>query len=103
MVFLVHLSYPVSSAEAVAEMYQNRPALPEGMVERGPYIYPARGLSNEVANSIIIFEFEDAKMAEAAIYVGGRYNRLVTLPEVSYSSTLCAEQADIGKMAEVVQ
>lgn len=83
-------------------MYQNRPTLPSGMVERGPYIYAARGPSNEVANSLLLFEFEDAKMAEAAIYLGGRYSRVATVPGASYSMTLCAEQADVLKMRELV-
>jgi hypothetical protein len=80
------------------ELYSGKPPLPDFMSENGPHVYPANGNPEQGFNTFIIYEFEEAKMAEACFYLIARYNRYSELPGYTYSITVCASVDDMERI-----
>jgi hypothetical protein len=82
MVIIVSMTFPPESAKDVGEGFTKQPQLPDYLKMMGPYL---RGSALQGIQSLVIYEVDASKMADAMIALGDRYARYIGVPGFKYS------------------
>ena len=82
MVIVVSEIFPPESAKDVGKGFAEQPQLPDYLKMMGPYL---RGSALQGIQSLVIFEVDASKMADAMIVLGNRYAKYIGIPGFKYS------------------
>jgi hypothetical protein len=96
MVIIGFSSYPTESVKEFAKRFieQSTP-LPSYMTMKGPYVSSELGVG---IKSIVIFEFDQSRIADAVHDVSARYAKYYGVPGFTYSQHAWLEAAEALKM-----
>jgi hypothetical protein len=95
MVIITFNTFPLESSTEVGKRLMQLPPLPPFMTHKGPF------LISEVCvgiKSINLFEFDQAKTAEAMEYAANRMAKYIGVPGFTYSVALWFEAKEALKM-----
>jgi hypothetical protein len=82
MVIIGMASFPAGSSIEAGKAFPNLPPLGDFITRTGPFVYSVKG---EGIQTITLFTFDNARMAEAMINIGNYYVALKDVPGFSYS------------------
>lgn len=99
MIIIGNMVYPLESSQEAGKRFLEAPALSDFLTMRGPFI---RGLKGEGVETIVVYEFDNAKMAEAMVEITNRYVRYQGVPGLSYSINVWMEAPEALKMIGLV-
>ena len=95
MIIISLTSYPTESVKEMGKRFMEMPPLADYITMKGPYISSDVG---EGVRGIKIYEFDEAKYAEAMNCLGERVASLFGVPGFSYSLKHWLEVQDALKM-----
>ena len=95
MVIITENMFPAGSAKDVGKAFLGLPPLPEYITTKGPYIHSdtERGI-----RSILIYECDNDKLADALQVVGDRLANYFDVPGYTYSANVWHEAQEALKM-----
>ncbi len=95
MAIITENMFPVGSAKDVGKTFLGLPPLPEYITIKGPYIHSdtKRGI-----RSILIYECDNDKLADALQVVGDRLANYFDVPGYTYSANVWNEAQEALKM-----
>ena len=95
MVIITENMFPAGSAKDVGKAFLGLPPLPEYITTKGPYIHSdtERGI-----RSILIYECDNDKLADALQVVGDRLANYFDVPGYTYSANVWNEAQEALKM-----
>ena len=82
MVSVTFSSYPPESIKEFVKRYMEQSPLPEYITMKGPYVSNGVG---EGVKTLVIFDYDQSKMAEAVQYISARYAKYYGVPGFSFS------------------
>ncbi|UCE56564.1 MAG: hypothetical protein JSV31_14290 [Desulfobacterales bacterium] len=95
MVIITENMFPPGSAKDIGKTFLELPPLPEYITMKGPYIHSdtKRGI-----RSILIYECDNSKLADALQVVGDRVTNYFDVPGYTYSVNAWYEAQEALKM-----
>lgn len=91
-------SYPTEVTQQVRERNIALPELPGYMKRQGPYNYFS-GVDG--ARSVSVYEFDESKMAEAALLIGVRMSTFNDIPGFKVDLRICGTPQDAERIAQL--
>jgi len=85
MVSITFSSYPPESVKEFAKRYMEQSPLPSYITMIGPYVSNGVG---EGIKTLVIFEFDQSKIAEAIQVITARYAKYFGVPGFTYSQQI---------------
>ena len=95
MVIITENMFPAGSAKEVGKAFLGLPPLPEYITLKGPYIHSDAGKG---IRSIVIYECDNDKLADALLVVGDRLANYFDVPGYTYSVNVWNEAQEALKM-----
>jgi len=95
MVIINTTSFPPESAKEVGKRFMALPPLPDYLTMIGPYVYSIQGGGIQ---GLVIYETDQAKMAEALICIYDREVPLFGVPGYTYDVRAVSELGEALKM-----
>jgi hypothetical protein len=95
MVIITENTFPPGSAKDIGKAFLELPPLPDYITMKGPYI---NSDSEKGIRSILIYECDNSKLAEALQTVGDRVTNYFDVPGYTYSVNTWFEAQEALKM-----
>ncbi len=95
MVIITENMFPPGSAKGVGKAFMEMRPLPDFITMKGPYINSAAG---QGVRSILIYECDKSKLAEAMEIVADRLTKYFDVPGYTYSSNVWLEAQEALKL-----
>jgi len=95
MVIITENVFPPGSAKGVGKAFMQLPPLPDYINMRGPYILSD---TEKGIRSLLIYECDNSKLAEALQVVGDRLTSYFDVPEYTYAINAWYEAQEALKM-----
>ncbi len=96
MIIIAKLSWPPEEAVEIGKRFKDMPALPAFLKMKGPFIF---GDIDRGIQSLTLYEFDRAKLADAVEQVSARYVTYFGVPGLTYSINVWL---DVGEALSMV-
>jgi hypothetical protein len=94
MVSVTFSSYPPENVQEFAKRFIAQPPLPEYITMKGPFVSSDVGVG---IKNLVIFEFDQSKMAEAIQIITARYAKYFGVPGFTYSQQIWLDAVEALK------
>jgi len=95
MVIITENMFPPGSAKDIGKAFLELPPLPEYITMKGPFVL---GDTERGIRSILIYECDNSKLADALQVVGDRVTNYFDVPGYTYSANAWYEAPEALKM-----
>ncbi|NTW17376.1 MAG: hypothetical protein HGA41_07970 [Syntrophaceae bacterium] len=94
MVSVTFASYPPESVQEFAKRFIAQPPMPAYITMKGPYVSSDVGVG---IKTLVIYEFDKSKMAEAIQIITARYAKYFGVPGFTYSQQIWLDAVEALK------
>lgn len=95
MVIIAMQSFPIEQTKEMAKRFAEQPELPSFITRKGPYFHSVLGGG---IKSVNLYEFDQARLAEALNVVNARMVTYYGVPGMTYSVDLWSDVSEGLKM-----